>query len=238
MPLHDLSLTDFETGQILLIDKPLHWSSYQAVNAVKCGIKTKFNVKKIKVGHAGTLDPLATGLLIICTGKFTKKIAELQGQIKTYTGTISLGKTTPSYDLETEFDADFNTEHITEQQLLSTAELFTGDIQQRPPVFSALKKEGKRLYEYARAGESVEIPTRQVSVHSFTIAPKTFPTIEFEVVCSKGTYIRSLAHDYGKALKSGAHLSSLRRTKIGDFNVNNAIDAASFKDLLEKNTAP
>jgi len=238
MPLHDLSLTDFETGQILLIDKPLHWSSYQAVNAVKWGIKTKFNIKKIKVGHAGTLDPLATGLLIICTGKFTKKIAKLQGQIKTYTGTISLGKTTPSYDLETEFDADFNTEHITEQQLLSTAELFTGDIQQRPPVFSALKKEGKRLYEYARAGESVEIPTRQVSVHSFTIAPKTFPTIAFEVVCSKGTYIRSLAHDYGKALKSGAHLSSLRRTKIGDFNVNNSIDAASFKDLLEKNTAP
>ncbi len=140
MSLHDLSLTDFETGQILLIDKPLHWSSYQAVNAVKWGIKTKFNIKKIKVGHAGTLDPLATGLLIICTGKFTKKIAELQGQIKTYTGTISLGKTTPSYDLETEFDAHFDTDHINEQQLLSTAELFTGDIQQRPPVFSALKK--------------------------------------------------------------------------------------------------
>ena len=234
MSLHDLSLTDFETGQILLIDKPLHWSSYQAVNAVKWGIKTKFNVKKIKVGHAGTLDPLATGLLIICTGKFTKKITELQGQIKTYTGTISLGKTTPSYDLETEFDAHFDTDHISEQQLLSTAELFTGDIQQRPPVFSALKKEGKRLYEYARAGEAVEIPTRQVSVHSFKIAPKTFPAIEFEIVCSKGTYIRSLAHDFGKSLKSGAHLSSLRRTKIGDFNVNNAIDAASFKDLLEK----
>ena len=235
MLLHDLSLTDFETGQILLIDKPLHWSSYQAVNAVKWGIKTKFNAKKIKVGHAGTLDPLATGLLIICTGKFTKKIAELQGQIKTYTGTISLGKTTPSYDLETEFDAHFDTDHISEQQLLSTAELFTGDIQQRPPVFSALKKEGKRLYEYARAGEAVEIPTRQVCVHSFKIAPKTFPAIEFEIVCSKGTYIRSLAHDYGKALESGAHLSSLRRTKIGDFSVNNAIDAASFKDLLEKN---
>lgn len=235
MPLHDLSLTDFETGQILLIDKPLHWSSYQAVNAVKWGIKTKFNIKKIKVGHAGTLDPLATGLLIICTGKFTKKIAELQGKIKTYTGTISLGKTTPSYDLETEFDAHFDTDHISEQQLLSTAELFTGVIQQRPPVFSALKKEGKRLYEYARAGEAVEIPTRQVCVHSFKIAPKTFPAIEFEIVCSKGTYIRSLAHDYGKALESGAHLSSLRRTKIGDFSVNNAIDAASFKDLLEKN---
>lgn len=235
MSLHDLSLTDFETGQILLIDKPLHWSSYQAVNAVKWGIKTKFNAKKIKVGHAGTLDPLATGLLIICTGKFTKKIAELQGQIKTYTGTISLGKTTPSYDLETEFDAHFDTDHISEQQLLSTAELFTGDLQQRPPVFSALKKEGKRLYEYARAGETVEIPTRQVSVHSFKIAPNTFPAIEFEIVCSKGTYIRSLAHDYGKALESGAHLSSLRRTKIGDFSVNNAIDAASFKDLLEKN---
>lgn len=234
MSLHDLSLTDFETGQILLIDKPLHWSSYQAVNAVKWGIKKKFNVKKIKVGHAGTLDPLATGLLIICTGKFTKKITELQGQIKTYTGTISLGKTTPSYDLETEFDAHFDTDHISEQQLLSTAELFTGDIQQRPPVFSALKKEGKRLYEYARAGEAIEIPTRQVSVYLFKITTKTFPAIEFEIVCSKGTYIRSLAHDFGKSLKSGAHLSSLRRTKIGDFSVNNAIDAASFKDLLEK----
>ena len=238
MDLGKLQKQDYQTGQVLLIDKPLGWTSFQVVNKVRWLIRKGFDIKKIKVGHAGTLDPLATGLLIICTGKFTKKIAELQGQIKTYTGTISLGKTTPSYDLETEFDADFNTEHITEQQLLSTAELFTGDIQQRPPVFSALKKEGKRLYEYARAGESVEIPTRQVSVHSFTIAPKTFPTIAFEVVCSKGTYIRSLAHDYGKALKSGAHLSSLRRTKIGDFNVNNAIDAASFKDLLEKNTAP
>ena len=180
---------------------------------------------------------MATGLLIICTGKFTKKITELQGQIKTYTGTISIGKTTPSYDLETEFDAHFDTERITEKQLLTTTELFIGDIQQRPPVFSALKKEGKRLYEYARAGEAVEIPTRQVSVHSFKIAPKTFPAIEFEVVCSKGTYIRSLAHDYGKALESGAHLSSLTRTKIGDFNVNNAIDAASFKDLLEESSS-
>ena len=233
MSLDQLCLEDFQKGQILLIDKPMGWSSYQAVNAVKWAIKTKFGIKKIKVGHAGTLDPLATGLLIICTGKYTKKIAELQGQVKTYTGTISIGKTTPSYDLETEFDQRYPTDHISEELLLSTAMEFTGEILQKPPVFSALKKEGKRLYEYARAGEAVEIPARKVSIHSFNIDPKTHPEISFEVVCSKGTYIRSLAHDFGQALKSGAHLSVLRRTKIGDYNVNNAVSAASFKALLE-----
>jgi len=232
MSLDQLSLEDFTEGQILLIDKPLHWTSYQAVNAVKWGIKKKFNIKKIKVGHAGTLDPLATGLLIICTGKFTKKIENFQGQEKIYTGTISLGNTTPSYDLETEFNENFETQHITEALILKTIPKFTGDILQQPPVFSALKKEGKRLYEYARAGEEVVIPKRPVHIKNFEIDAQDFPNLRFSVTCSKGTYIRSLAYDFGKALKSGAHLSTLRRTKIGDFSVDKAVGAADFKALL------
>ncbi|MEN8665898.1 MAG: tRNA pseudouridine(55) synthase TruB [Flavobacteriaceae bacterium] len=232
MSLEQLSLEDFMQGQVLLIDKPLEWSSYQAVNTVKWAIKKKFDVKKIKVGHAGTLDPLASGLLIICTGKFTKKISELQGQQKTYTGTIRLGKTTPSYDLETEFNGSFPTDHINKTLIEQTLPVFRGNILQRPPVFSALKKEGKRLYEYARAGEEVDIPKRAVHIERFEVNDTHFPDLSFEIECSKGTYIRSLAHDFGKALKSGAHLSELRRTKIGDFNVDNAVDAASFKALL------
>ncbi len=232
MSLQQLSLEDFMQGQVLLIDKPLEWSSYQAVNTVKWALKKKFDIKKIKVGHAGTLDPLATGLLIICTGKFTKKISELQGQQKTYTGKISLGNSTPSYDLETEFDANFPTEHIDKELIAQTIPNFIGDILQQPPVFSALKKEGKRLYEYARAGEEVSIPKRPVHIDYFNIDSQDFPHLNFEVACSKGTYIRSLAHDFGQALGSGAHLSELRRTKIGDFNVDNAVDAADFKALL------
>lgn len=232
MSLEQLSLEDFMQGQVLLIDKPLEWSSYQAVNTVKWAIKKKFDVKKIKVGHAGTLDPLASGLLIICTGKFTKKISELQGQQKTYTGTIRLGKTTPSYDLETEFNGSFPTDHINKTLIEQTLPAFRGNILQRPPVFSALKKEGKRLYEYARAGEEVDIPKRAVHIERFEVNDTHFPDLNFEIECSKGTYIRSLAHDFGRALKSGAHLSELRRTKIGDFNVDNAVDAASFKALL------
>lgn len=232
MSLEQLSLEDFMQGQVLLIDKPLEWSSYQAVNTVKWAIKKKFDIKKIKVGHAGTLDPLASGLLIICTGKFTKKISELQGQQKTYTGTIRLGKTTPSYDLETEFNGSFPTDHINKTLIEQTLPAFRGNILQRPPVFSALKKEGKRLYEYARAGEEVDIPKRAVHIERFEVNDTHFPDLNFEIECSKGTYIRSLAHDFGRALKSGAHLSELRRTKIGDFNVDNAVDAASFKALL------
>lgn len=232
MLLHQLCLENFQNGQVLLIDKPLHWTSYQAVNTVKWALKTKFNIKKIKVGHAGTLDPLATGLLIICTGKFTKKIETFQDQKKTYTGTISFGHTTPSYDLESEFDAQFNTHHITKAALLSKTEAFIGEINQQPPVFSALKKNGKRLYQYARAGEAVAIPKRKVMVHSFEIATESFPNLTFKVCCSKGTYIRALAHDFGLALKSGAHLSALRRTKIGAFHVHNAINATAFKTLL------
>lgn len=224
---------DFLDGQTLLIDKPLGWSSFQAVNAIKWSIRRAFELKKIKVGHAGTLDPLATGLLIICTGKSTKKINDYQGQEKEYTGTITVGSTTPSYDLETEIDATFPTHHITDELIQQTTRQFTGTIQQLPPVFSALKKDGKRLYEYAREGIAVEIKKREITITEFEITNIAGNDIFFRVVCSKGTYIRSLAHDFGKALGSGAHLSSLRRTKIGDFNVNKAITTESFNTLLQ-----
>ncbi len=224
---------DFLEGQLLLIDKPLGWSSFQAVNKLKWAIRRKFNLKKIKIGHAGTLDPLATGLLLICTGKFTKKINDLQGQVKEYTGTITLGATTPSYDLESAINATFPTDHVTEAMIEETASQFLGEIEQRPPIFSALKKDGKRLYEYAREGKEVEIKTRKVTVSQFEITAIKMPEVHFRVVCSKGTYIRSLAHDFGESLESGGHLSVLRRTKIGDYNVNNALDPLVFaKNLL------
>lgn len=223
---------DFLNGQLLLIDKPLGWSSFQAVNKLKWGIRKKFNLKKFKIGHAGTLDPLATGLLLICTGKFTKTINELQGQAKEYTGTITLGATTPSYDLETEADATFSTEHISKENILAVTEKFIGDIEQIPPIFSALKKDGKRLYEYARDGIEVEIKKRSITISEFEITEVNMPEVKFRVICSKGTYIRSLAHDFGKALQSGAHLSELRRTKIGDYNVNNAQGPLDFEQEL------
>jgi len=205
---------DFQNGQILLIDKPLTWSSFQAVNKLKYVLKRKYNLpKKFKIGHAGTLDPLATGLLIICTGKFTKKIPEIQSQTKEYTGTITIGATTPSYDLETEIDATFPINHIDDALIHQTASGFIGEIDQKPPVFSAIKKDGKRLYEHARAGEEIEIASRKTTIYEFEITRIALPEIDFRVQCSKGTYIRSLAYDFGIALKSGAHLSVLRRTK-------------------------
>lgn len=220
-------------GQTLLIDKPIGWSSFQAVNAIKWSIKRKFNLKKIKVGHAGTLDPLATGLLIICTGKFTKRINEFQAQDKEYRGIITLGATTPSFDLETEIDATYPTHHITEALIKKTINQFIGVVEQVPPIYSALKKDGKRLYEYAREGKEVEIKKREITISEFEITQITEHNLFFRVVCSKGTYIRSLAHDFGKALGSGAHLSELRRTKIGDFNVDNATTIESFNNLLQ-----
>jgi len=232
--LSELSAEDFLNGQLLLIDKPLGWSSFQAVNKLKWAIRKKFDLKKIKIGHAGTLDPLATGLLLICTGKFTKKINELQGQPKEYTGTITLGATTPSYDLETEIDKNYPTDHVSEELLKQTVGKFIGEIEQRPPVFSALKKDGKRLYEYARAGKAVEIKKRTVTVSEFEITRIAMPEVQFRIVCSKGTYIRSLAHDLGLSLQSGAHLSELRRTKIGGYHVNNASDPTIFGENLLK----
>jgi len=223
---------DFLEGQLLLIDKPLTWTSFQAVNALKWAIRRKFELKKIKIGHAGTLDPLATGLLLICTGKFTKRINELQGQLKEYTGDITLGATTPSYDLESEIDQEYPITHITDALIHETTNQFTGQIEQVPPIFSALKKNGKRLYEYAREGEKVEIKSRSIEIFEFEITNIQLPTISFRVVCSKGTYIRSLAHDFGKALQSGGHLSALRRTKIGDYNVHTAISPIDFEKVV------
>ncbi|HEY9185315.1 MAG TPA: tRNA pseudouridine(55) synthase TruB [Salegentibacter sp.] len=223
---------DFKTGQVLLFDKPMQWTSFQLVNKVRWLIRKSCGIKKIKVGHAGTLDPLASGLLIICTGKFTKKIQELQGQEKEYTGTISLGSTTPSYDLETEIDQEFPVDHITEKNLNQAVSKFTGEFEQMPPVFSALKKEGKRLYEFARKGEEVKINTRKVEISEFEIDSNRFPEIDFKVVCSKGTYIRSLAYDFGKALNSGAHLSALKRTRIGEYRLENSFSVESFQNFL------
>ncbi len=223
-----LTVEDFKNGQVLLIDKPLNWTSFQVVNKLRWHIRQKFGLKKIKVGHAGTLDPLATGLLIICTGKFTKKIDEYQGQIKEYTGEITLGATTPSYDLETEVDETFPVAHITNELIYKTTEQFIGEINQIPPIFSAIKMEGVRLYNLAREGKTAEIKSRKITIETFEITNIDLPKIQFRVVCSKGTYIRSLAYDFGKALNSGGHLSALRRTKIGDFSVNDSVEVPDF----------
>ena len=224
---------DYQAGQVLLIDKPLNWTSFQVVNKLRWEIRQAFNIKKIKVGHAGTLDPLATGLLVICTGKMTKQIDSFQGQIKEYTGTITLGGTTPSYDLESEINETFPTDHITEDLIHKTTEQFIGEIDQFPPVFSALKKDGKRLYEYARAGEAVDIKSRKITIEAFEITKIDGNAVHFRVVCSKGTYIRSLANDFGKALQSGGHLSALRRTKIGDFDVADGVSIEAFIQNLK-----
>lgn len=222
---------EFLSGKVILIDKPLNWTSFQVVNKLRWKIKKTFNLKKIKVGHAGTLDPLATGLLIICTGKMTKQIDLFQGQEKEYTGTMTLGNTTPSFDMETQVDKSFPTDHITKDLIHETTKNFIGTINQYPPVFSAVKKDGKRLYEFARAGEEVEIKPREITIHEFEIIKVEKNILSFRVVCSKGTYIRSLAHDFGKAMDSGAYLSSLRRTRIGEFHVQ---DAQSIEDFINE----
>ena len=227
------TLEAYQEGKVLLIDKPLNWTSFQVVNKIRWLIKQQFGIKKIKVGHAGTLDPLATGLLIICTGKLTKKIETYQAQVKEYTGTITLGTTTPSYDLESEVDQTFDISGITEEDILDNTKHFIGEIQQQPPIFSALKKDGKRLYEYAREGEKVKIPKRIITISEFEITKIDVPNIEFRAVCSKGTYIRSLAHDFGKSLNNGAHLSALRRTKIGGFSVEDAVSVLAFEEAFK-----
>ena len=222
----------FLDGKILLINKPLGWTSFDVVRKIKNLIRTKYSLKKLKVGHAGTLDPLASGLLIVCTGKFTKRISELQVQTKIYTGDITLGGTTPSYDLETEIDAKFETNHISDPLIKETTTQFIGEIDQKPPIFSALKRGGERLYEKARRGESFEIEERKVSVHSFDITAIEMPKVSFEIKCSKGTYIRSIAHDFGAALNSGAYLSQLCRTAIGDYQLADALDVSDFEKQL------
>ena len=229
----EFTLQSISNGKLLLIDKPLEWTSFQAVNKIRWGLRSKFNLKKLKVGHAGTLDPLATGLLLICTGKMTKKIREFQALEKTYTGTITLGATTPSFDSETPIDKKFKITHLNDEALIAAKEKFRGEIDQSPPLFSAIKKEGKRLYEYARAGEKIEIKSRKIKIHRFDFKKIELPDIAFEVKCSKGTYIRSLANDFGKSVDSGGYLSSLRRIKIGPFKVVNALTPQEFIEKLE-----
>ena len=219
---------DFQNGEIILIDKELNWTSFDVVSKLRNSIKKKLDLKKIKVGHAGTLDPLATGLLIICTGKMTKRIDEFSCLNKTYTGKITIGSTTPSFDLETKPNVYYPTDHINDELILNTAKKFTGKILQKPPIFSAVKKDGVRLYKLARRGVDVKVEKREITIHDFTITSINFPEIEFSVCCSKGTYIRSLANDYGKELGSGAHLSELRRTSIGKYSVDKSYKLMSF----------
>lgn len=228
------TVDDFIEGQLILIDKPLKWTSFQVVNKLRWHIKKTFDIKKIKVGHAGTLDPLATGLLVICTGKMTKQIQQYQAQSKTYTGTLTLGSTTPSYDLETDIDNTFPTAHIDSELIHQTTRKFIGNIEQYPPIFSALKKDGKRLYDLARSGTPVAVEPRTIRIEEFKIVTIEERKIHFEVHCSKGTYIRSLAHDFGQALNSGAHLSGLRRTRIGNFSVKDAMTIDKFIQNLEQ----
>ena len=229
----ELNETSVIEGELLLIDKPLNWTSFQVVNKIRWELKNKFGIKKLKVGHAGTLDPLATGLLLVCTGKMTKKISEIQALVKEYTGTFTLGATTPSYDLETPIDGTFPIDHLDDNALKEVINQFTGVVDQYPPVFSAIKKDGRRLYEYARKGEEIKINSRQVEISVFELTEIKLPTIDFYVKCSKGTYIRSLANDYGKALGSGAHLSSLRRTAIGLHRIEDAYTIEQITAELE-----
>ena len=229
-------MTDLETlrkGQVLLIDKPLNWTSFDVVNKLRYAILKKHNLKKFKVGHAGTLDPLATGLLLVCVGKATKTIYQYQGLDKEYTGSFYLGATTPSYDMETPVNESFETNHISPKLIIQTAQNFVGKQEQLPPIFSAVKKNGKKLYEHARKGEEVEISPREIEIKEFEILSINMPEVTFRVKVSKGTYIRSLAYDFGVALQSGAYLSSLRRTKIGEFDVDNAINVEDWVAKFE-----
>ena len=251
---------DFRAGEVLLINKPLTWTSFQVVNKLKFVIKAyekkldqnsiplqthklapkdkngkqvaPTKISKLKIGHAGTLDPLATGLLIVCTGKETKNIELYQSQEKEYTGTFFIGATTPCYDLEKEIDFYFPTEHITNELIFETVKQFTGIIQQTPPLFSAININGRRAYKIARAGGTAEIPSKEIEIKEFEITRIALPEIDFRIVCSKGTYIRSLARDFGLALNSGAHLTALCRTKIGEYTLANTIDMTAFENKL------
>ncbi|MBY0067057.1 MULTISPECIES: tRNA pseudouridine(55) synthase TruB [Empedobacter] len=229
-----MNVEKIQEGHVFLIDKPLDWTSFDVVNKIRWNIRKAYNLKKIKVGHAGTLDPKATGLLLVCTGKWTKRIDEFQAQEKTYTGTIKLGVTTPTYDLESEENETFPTNHITEEIIREATKQFVGEIEQFPPMHSAVKVDGKRLYELAREGQEIERKARKITIHDFKITKIDLPFVDFEVNCSKGTYIRSLAFDFGKAVNSGGYLTALRRTKIGEFDVINAENFALEKSYFEE----
>ncbi|TNE55435.1 MAG: tRNA pseudouridine(55) synthase TruB [Bacteroidetes bacterium] len=225
---------DFQLGEILLVDKALEWTSFDAVNKIRWNLKRKLGVKKIKVGHAGTLDPLATGLLIICTGKKTKEIMQIQAEEKCYTGTFLLGKTTPSYDLETDFDQEFPIEHIDQQLLEEVRASFLGTQLQKPPVFSAKQIDGKRAYDLARAGKVPDLKSNEIHIEKFEIDASNFPEISFQIQCSKGTYIRSIAHDFGQKLHSGATLTSLRRTRSGNYDVRDARSVEEWVQIIQE----
>ena len=221
-----------EEGSVFLIDKPIDWTSFDTVNFIRALLKRFYGIRKLKVGHAGTLDPLATGLLILCTGPMTKQIEDFQAQVKTYTGTMILGQTTPTYDLESEPNAFFPTENITPEQIEAARLKFVGDIKQYPPKYSAIKIKGKRAFDYARSDEEIELKARDIHIDDFKLNLDRFPEIDFEVTCSKGTYIRSLAHDFGRELGNGACLKSLRRTRIGDFRVEDAWQLEDLKNEI------
>lgn len=239
--MQSLPAFNFPEGEILLINKPLGWTSFDVVNKVRNVIRVQLGIKKIKVGHAGTLDPLATGLLILCTGKFTKKINQFQNLDKEYTGTMVLGATTPSYDLETKPNVQFDVSGITDKDILQTVNKFIGEIEQKPPAHSAVKVDGQAAYIKARQGEEVKTKTRSVNIYEFEIVnihlpadQVEMPEIQFRVKCSKGTYIRSLVNDFGMALQNGAYLKELCRTEIGEYKLENAISLEDFSTLLGK----
>lgn len=225
---------NFKEGEVLYFDKPLKWTSFAVVNKIRYHICRKLGVKKIKVGHAGTLDPLATGVMIICTGKATKHIEEFQYHTKEYIATLRLGATTPSFDLEKEIDATYPTEHITRELVEETLKGFVGSIEQIPPVFSACKVEGKRAYELARNGEEVELKAKTLVIDEIELLDYRLPEIKIRVVCSKGTYIRALARDIGQALNSGAHLTGLVRTRVGNIKLEDCLQVEDFAEWLEK----
>jgi tRNA pseudouridine55 synthase len=223
---------DFPEGEMLLIDKPSDWTSFDVVNKIRHMMRRHLGIKKIKVGHAGTLDPLATGLLLVCVGKATKKINEFTGLDKEYTGTLFIGATTPSYDKETKVDQEFDTAHISEEMIRQASKQFIGKIKQIPPIYSAIKVDGTRAYKMARGNEKVVMPEREVHIHEFEITEAGIPESSFRVSCSKGTYIRSLAHDFGKSLECGAYIQSLRRTRIGDHKVEDSISIPQLAEFL------
>jgi tRNA pseudouridine55 synthase len=225
---------DFKEGAVLYFDKPLGWTSFKLVGHVRYHLCRRLGVKKLKVGHAGTLDPLATGVMIVCTGKATKRIEEFQYHTKEYVATIRLGATTPSYDLEHEIDATYPTEHITREEVERVLQQFVGEIEQIPPAFSACMVNGKRAYDLARAGKEVELKPKTLVIDEIELLECNLPEIRIRVVCSKGTYIRALARDIGEALQSGAHLTALRRTRVGDVEVDMCLDPLHFKEWLEE----
>ena len=225
---------NFKEGEVLYFDKPLRWTSFAVVNKIRYHISRKLGVKKIKVGHAGTLDPLATGVMIICTGKATKRIEEFQYYTKEYRATLQLGATTPSYDLEKEIDATYPTEHITREMVEEVLQQFKGTIEQIPPAFSACKVDGKRAYDLARKGDEVELKPKTLVIDEIELLECNLPEIKIRVVCSKGTYIRALARDIGEALQSGAHLTGLIRTRVGEVRLEDCMQVEDFPEWLEQ----